>query len=120
MSFTTEVQNVNPEGAVTLFVDGESVTAGPGQTIKVSPEAAGEAPRWRQVKVDDVGAPTEPVDGMHTRRRAGHLEVFDLGSGLLAQPTNWRKPNDDSDPADPLDDGGGQLVDATDPGTEND
>lgn len=109
-SFVT-VRNVNPIGAVDAYLDYEHVTVGAGETIDVTPETAGKAPRWRRVDTDPDGEPTEPLETLHVRRRAGHIEVYDLGSGLLAQPAAWRLADDNSDPADPLDDGGGQLFD---------
>lgn len=117
MALAVEVQNVSPIGDVQVFVDGESVVVPAGQTISVTPEAAGQAPRWRRATEDEAalaGVPA-PGPGVHIRERGGHVEVFDLGSGLLAQPSNWRKAGDTTAPADPLDAGGGQLVGEQDP-----
>lgn len=107
MAFSVELVNVNPRGDVSVRVDGDSRVVLAGATISVTPEAAGEAPRWRRATEDEeqwVELPDRPegTAPMHHRRRAGHLEVFDLGSGLLAQTENWRKVGDDSEPADPL------------------
>lgn len=109
-SFVT-VRNTNPIGAVAAFLDGEHVEVESGGTVDVTPETAGRAPRWRRADTDDDGSPAERLDQLHTRYRAGHIEVFDLGSGLLAQTANWRAADDSGEPADPTDDGGGQLID---------
>lgn len=109
-SFVT-VRNVNPIGAVAAYIDDEHVEVPAGGTIDVTPEAAGKAPRWRRAEVDEQGHPVDRIDQMHTRHRAGHIEVYDLGHGLLAQPSAWRLAGDDTEPADPTDDGGGQLID---------
>jgi hypothetical protein len=107
VAFSVDLVNVNPNGDVAVRVDGDSHVVLAGKTISVTPESAGEAPRWRRATEDEaqwVELPEQPVgrQPMHHRCRAGHLEVFDLGSGLLAQPENWRKVGDDSEPADPL------------------
>jgi hypothetical protein len=107
VAFHVEIENVNPYGAVDLRLDGDSIHVPANGKIKVTPEQAGQAPRWRRATeqeaalhgLTDLPAGVLPV---HTREHAGHLEVFDLGSGLLAQAANWRKAGDTSDPADPL------------------
>lgn len=107
MAFSVDLVNVNPRGDVAVRVDGDSRVVLAGGTVSVTPETAGEAPRWRRATEDEeqwVELPDRPEgkSPLHYRRRAGHLEVFDLGSGMLAQPENWRKAGDDSEPADPL------------------
>ena len=124
----TEVRNVSPQGARELRVDGETLIVEPGGVIEVPPEVAGTPARWRVQEVDDAGTPVvddlTPSEAVvwlslqHTRQRAGHLEVFDLGSGLLAQAENWRLASDDPEaPApDPLATG---LPPVAETGTEN-
>lgn len=109
-SFVT-VRNVNPLGAVSAFLDDEKVTVEAGETVDVTPETAGKAPRWRRAELDPNGEPAEDLSVVHVRHRAGHIEVYDLGSGLLAQPDAWRLADDKSEPADPTDAGGGQRFD---------
>jgi hypothetical protein len=119
VAFSVELVNVNPRGAQTLKVDGDTVTVQAEATVTVPPEVAGVAPRWRRATEDEAAwvlLPERPEgkSPMHTRQHAGHLEVFDLGTGLLAQPDNWRKAGDTSDPADPAHPGD-QPVDADTP-----
>lgn len=101
MAMFVELRNVSPLGALSVLIDGDRVTVPAGKTVKASPEAAGRAPRWRRVRVDDGGQLLEPVDLAHTREHAGHLELWDLGAGLLAQPTNWIPADVDPDAARP-------------------
>jgi hypothetical protein len=112
MALFVDVKNVSG-GARVVVVDGDRHEVANGATVKASAAAAGTAPRWRRADVDDDGTPTEPLEQLHTRIRAGHVEVFDLGSGLLAQQSLWRKAGDESEPADPADGGGGELIDVT-------
>lgn len=109
MAFTVELINASPHDR-TVTVDGERHEVASGAVVKVTPEAAGEAPHWRKLTdADDATLRANP-EALHWRLRAGDVEVYDLGSGLLAQPENWRRADDDTDPADPLADGhGGQL-----------
>ncbi len=111
MAFVVELINVSPRGDVSVAVDGDRVVVEAGGVLKVTPEQAGEAPHWRKLtEADDATLRANP-EALHWRLRAGDVEVYDLGSGLLAQPENWRLKDDSSDPADPLADGhGGQLV----------
>ena len=117
MALFVEVRNVNPNGEIHATVDGSAVVVPAGRTVLVTPELAGEAPRWRPVEVDADGNPVEHVDGMHTRQHLGRLEVYELGSGLLAQATNWRLASDDPEqpapgPLDP------EPAERSDDGTE--
>lgn len=107
MALFVKVRNINPLGAVLTVLDGEAREVGQGEVIQVTPEQAGEAPRWRRVAVDADGAPTELVeDHQETREHAGHLEVHDLGSGLLAQVTNWEAvPDGQGDDETPKENG---------------
>jgi hypothetical protein len=67
-----------------------------GSVIDVPAEVAGSEPRWRVATDEDrVG---DPVTGsaplvkfLPTREHAGKLEVWDLGTGLLAQTDIWTK-----------------------------
>jgi hypothetical protein len=108
MALFEEVRNVSGVDRV-VVVDGDRHEVKKDATLKVPAHVAGEAPRWRRVEVDAQGLPTDDLPAMHVRNRAGHLEVFDLGSGLLAQPDNWQTGK--GEPADPTDAGGGQLLD---------
>lgn len=90
MAMWVKVRNINPIGAVLTVLDGEARTVGAGEVIDVSPEQAGSLPRWRQV------ADGEVVEShQETREHAGHREVRDLGSGLLAQVSNWEVADDE-------------------------
>jgi hypothetical protein len=90
MAMWVKVRNINPIGAVLTFVDGERREVGAGEVIEVSPEQAGQGPRWRQV------ADGEVVEShQESREHAGHLEVRDLGNGLLAQESNWEAVADE-------------------------
>lgn len=97
MALFVEVRNVSG-GPRSVVADGERIEVPTGGVIKVSPETSGAGPRWRRVGKDD------DTVLMHTREHGGHLELFDLGSGLLAQPTNWRdaRAGTDHEDADPL------------------
>lgn len=55
-----------------------------GTTREVPDDVVGEGPRWRRADVE-----SDRIDIMETREHAGHLEVLDLGSGLLAQLGNF-------------------------------
>lgn len=67
-----------------------------GSVIDVPAEVAGSEPRWRVATDEDkIG---DPVTGsaalvkfLPTREHAGKLEVWDLGTGLLAQTDLWSK-----------------------------
>lgn len=59
-----------------------------GAVIDVPDEVAGCGPRWRRAQAGD------DLAFMETRERAGHTEVHDLGSGLLAQFQNWALADD--------------------------
>ena len=82
MAAFVQVRNINPIGAVDTVIDGEAVTVPAGEVVKVSPEAAGKAPEWVAVKPGEPHDPTRQYD-------EDGLKVLDLGSGLLAQNTNW-------------------------------
>lgn len=84
MAMWVRVRNINPIGAVLTFVDGERREVAAGEVIEVSPEQAGSGPRWRRVPDSEV-----VESHQETREHAGYLEVRDLGSGLLAQESNW-------------------------------
>lgn len=56
----------------------------PGQEIEVPAEMAGQPPHWRRVEPGE-----ERVPFREYRQHAGHLEVHDLGTGLLAQLGLW-------------------------------
>lgn len=62
-----------------------------GATIDVPAEVAGEGPRWR--RLDGESDPHHPINDPYAaheyREHAGHPEVYDLGSGLLAQVGIW-------------------------------
>jgi len=58
-----------------------------GAVIDVPDELAGSAPRWRRAKDGD------DLKFGQVRQHAGHTEVYDLGSGLLAQTDLWSKPS---------------------------
>jgi hypothetical protein len=103
--------NVCPRGSVSLFVDDQHHEVAVGGTLTVTPETAGAAPHWRKADDADSAALAVNPEALHWRMRAGDLEVFDLGSGLLAQSDNWRKAGDTSDPADPTSDGRGGTID---------
>lgn len=110
MAFEVELINVNPRGAVTVTVDGDRHEVAKDGLLTVTPESAGQAPHWRTMTVADDQVLRDNPEALHWRLRAGHGEVFDVGSGLLAQTENWRRSGDSEDPADPLADGrGGQL-----------
>lgn len=101
MALFVAVRNINPLGAVLTVLDGEAREVGKGEVVQVTPEQAGQAPRWRRVAVDADGSPTEVIEGhQETREHAGHLEVHDLGAGLLAQVANWDFVPDDDKGAD--------------------
>lgn len=95
MAMWVEVRNINPIGAVATVLDGEAREVAAGEVVSVSPEQAGQGPRWRRVADGEVV-------GSHqdTREHAGHLEVYDLGSGLLAQEANWEAVTDEKAGAD--------------------
>jgi hypothetical protein len=111
VAFTTDLVNVSPRGSVRLFVDGETHEVDHGGTLTVDPETAGEAPHWRKATEADGAALRVNPEALHWRVRAGDFEVFDLGTGLLAQSETWRKAGDDSEPADPTADGRGGTID---------
>jgi len=112
VAFVVELINVNPNGAVSVVVDGDRVPVDAGGILKVTPEQAGQAPHWRHATDDDDRVLRQNPEALHWRLRAGTIEVYDLGSGLLAQVDNWRRANDDDDPAHPLADGHGGLLPA--------
>ncbi len=97
MALFIEVRNVSGSARV-VDADGQRLEIPDNGTFKVSADKAGTAPRWRRAENG------EDTTHLHTRDHAGHLEVFDLGSGFLAQPTNWRdaKAGKDHEDADPL------------------
>lgn len=111
MAFTVELINVSEAGARTLPIDGDRITVEPGGVVKVTPEQAGEPPHWRKADdADELLLAVNP-EALHWRIRAGAVEVYDLGSGLLAQPANWRRKDEKGDPADPTADGHGGIID---------
>ncbi len=65
----------------------------PGQEIDVPAELAGRPPHWRRLADGEQQVPWHEY-----RTHAGHLEVRDLGHGLLAQLGNWL-PVTDQPPA---------------------
>lgn len=97
MAFFVKVRNTNPIGPVTLTDPdiGQRYHADAGEVIEVPPELAGQPARWRRVEVDKDGHPTERHDLHETREHAGHLELRDLGTGLLSQVGNWEAVTDD-------------------------
>ena len=102
MALFVEVRNTNPLGAVAIAIQGEQLTVEKGGVIEVPPEVAGRAPRWRKATDDD--AADVAAGRVHSRERAGSLEVFDVGEGMLAQSDNWvdaGQPKDAPKP-DPL------------------
>jgi hypothetical protein len=111
VAFSTDLVNVSPRGSVRLFVEGDTHEVAHEGTLTVTPETAGVAPHWRQADDDDLAALNVNPLAVHWRIRAGNVEVFDLGSGLLAQAETWRKVGDTSDPADPTADGYGGVID---------
>lgn len=112
MAFTTELVNVSPRGDMSVALDGDRIVVEHGATVKVTPEQAGEPPRWRRGDDNDSAALRVNPRAVHWRIRAGVLEVFDLGSGMLAQDETWRvKGHEEDDPADPVADGHGGTID---------
>ena len=112
MAFTVNLINVSPRGDVSLYVDDQQHEVPAGGVLTVTPETAGEAPHWRRADdLDDQALRLNPL-ALHFRVRAGALEVFDLGDGLLSQAENWRAEGDTADPADPAADGHGGIIDA--------
>lgn len=97
MALLVSVRNINPMGDVTVHdpVTGDRIHVLAGATVSVSPELAGQGPQWRRVEVDADGHPTERIDLVETRQHAGHLELLDLGTGLLSQAGNWEPVTDD-------------------------
>jgi hypothetical protein len=113
-----EIKNVSASDR-RLSVDGETHIVKAGQTLQVTPEAAGRAPSWRAATDAEAELLLAKPLQMHSRRNGDQLEVFDLGEGLLAQPDNWRPADaDPNEPApDPLEPGTAPAeVDST--GTE--
>jgi hypothetical protein len=96
MAMWVKVRNINPLGAVLTVLDGEAREVGAGEVTEVSPEQAGQPPRWRAVAAGEV------VEGhQETREHAGRTEVYDLGAGLLAQVSNWEAVSDKADAETP-------------------
>jgi hypothetical protein len=92
-----KIQLVAPDGGPRILPDlsgsGVADVVQHGDVIDVPAELAGEGPRWRQVgkPEDDPLHPNHDPFGFYDRREhAGHAEVFDLGSGLLAQVDIWQ------------------------------
>lgn len=84
MAVFVKVRNINPLGPIVTVLDGEPREVGPGEVIQVTPEQAGTGPHWRMSNAGEI------IGGhQETRERDGHLEVYDLGAGMLAQFTNW-------------------------------
>ncbi len=84
MAVFVKVRNINPIGPMVTVLDGEPREVAAGEVIQVTPEQAGRGPYWRPVAAGEI------VEGhQQTREQDGHLEVHDLGSGMLAQFTNW-------------------------------
>lgn len=112
MAFEVELINVSPTGARSVALDGDRIAVERDGILKVTPEQAGKAPHWRRATdADELTLRNNPM-ALHWRLRAGDIEVYDLGSGLLAQPEHWRLASDpDTDPADPLADGHGGVLD---------
>lgn len=112
MAFDVELINVNPNGAVTVALDGDRIPVDRDGTVKVTPEQAGEAPHWRRATEADDWLLRANPEALHWRLRSGEIEVYDLGHGMLAQPELWRLASDpDAEPADPLADGHGGIID---------
>jgi hypothetical protein len=115
---SVDLVNVSPRGALALHVDDEAHTVDVGETLTCTPEAAGRAPSWQPASPAEVGLYSTGLLLVHTRIVGGRLEVFDLGSGLLAQTENWQPAGDTTEPADPLDQGDGTEL-SSDAGMEN-
>jgi hypothetical protein len=112
VAHSIDLVNVSPRGDVALFVDEQSHEVPYRGTLTVTPEAAGEAPTWRRATDEDVTMLAYNPEALHWRIRAGQVEVFDLGEGLLAQTETWRiKGHEDDNPADPAADGHGGIID---------
>lgn len=126
MSFV-KLRNIDPRGDLELpLVDGEVRRVVPaGEVHTVSAEEAGTAPGWRKAtdeeaaefeaflgryaidaaevtSLDDLDDEHRRILGQLTGREyrfhGGDLEVWDLGSGLLAQTDVWEKAGRGSAP----------------------
>lgn len=87
MALFVKVRNINPIGAVLTVLDGEAREVGKGAVIEVSPEQAGAGPSWRRLVDGEV---VEAHQATRSSKPNGvDDEVYDLGSGLLAQASNW-------------------------------
>jgi hypothetical protein len=91
-----KIKLVAPDGGPRILPDlsgtGVSDVIEHGGVIDVPAELAGEAPRWRRVGEpdEDTHHPAHDPSGFFDRREhAGHPEVYDLGTGLLAQVGVW-------------------------------
>ncbi len=96
-----QVRNINPIGAVLTVLDGEAREVAKGAVVQVTPEQAGVGPHWRKALKDEVVEPHQRIrdsQGFEVPDRPqasfvvgdeAELEVYDLGSGLLAQVGNW-------------------------------
>lgn len=95
MALFVKVRNINPLGPVLTVLDGEARTVAAGEVVEVTPEQAGAGPRWREVVAGEV---VEPHQALRASQPDGVLdEVYDLGSGLLAQFTNWELVTEEND-----------------------
>lgn len=90
---TVKLVNVSPSGDVHVPALGIDVAA--GAEVEVPARLAGRAPAWRLATDADDGDP-----GMYWERRPSDpddldspAEILDPGEGLLAQPDNWRLPD---------------------------
>lgn len=112
MAHTIDLVNVSPRGDVALSADDQQHEVAYLGILTVTPETAGEAPRWRRADDQDAAALAANPEALHWRVRAGVVEVFDVGDGLLAQSETWRVAgHEDEDPADPAADGYGGTID---------
>jgi hypothetical protein len=112
VAHTIDLVNVSPRGDVALTADEQQHEVAYLGTLTVTPETAGEAPSWRRATEVDVAVLAANPQAVHWRIRAGAVEVFDVGEGLLAQTETWRlKGHEDDAPADPAADGHGGTID---------
>lgn len=69
-------------------IDPERQVIETGDVVDVPSDLVGAEPHWRRTTEDETQA-TRPH--LEFREHAGHLEVRDLGEGLLSQVGNWEK-----------------------------
>ena len=89
-----KIKLVAPDGGPRILPAAGNALVEHGGVVEVTPELAGEGPRWRRLIEDDPFHPGNDQQAAHQyREHAGHLEVYDLGTGLLAQVGIW-EPTD--------------------------